>query len=1188
MTILCGTSWFNLGRNNKIYKATFRLFNTIYFDKAKRYHLKQLLFIITVFLFSFYAHAQPLSNTHIQEMVITSDTMQLDSLSVIPQSVSIFNNNALVNDSLYTIDYANGLLITDQFLNGEKIRIHYRTFTFSFTEPTFNRDYHDYNFATLEKMPAAYQQGLSGQMDLFAGDQIDRRGNISRGISFGNNQNAAVNSNLNLQLNGKLSEDIYIKAALSDNNIPIQPDGYSQQIQEIDKVFIELYNDKTNLTVGDYTLAKPTGHFMHFNKKLLGADVQHQFFLDKDTTTVLNSKVSAAISKGQYNRYSFNGTEGNQGPYRLPGASGETYIIVLAGSEKIYMDGRLLERGQENDYIIDYNSAEITFTPNQPITKDKRIVAEYQYSDKNYTRYFAFSGNELKTQNGQYWINVYSENDSKNQPLYQDLTEDNKQLLSQIGDSLNQAVAYNIDSVSFENDEVRYKKIDTIVGSTEYTIYKQSNNPDSAFYRIGFSYVGENKGNYIPERSLANGKVYKWVAPVSGIPQGNYEPITRLVTPKKKQLLTFGGENQLTNFTRSFFEIAMSNEDLNTYSTKGHNDDKGYALKLNVDQQIPMNNEDNELVASAGYRFINRNFSPIERFRQVEFERDWNLDDNANNQDEHMMNVGVNFYNENIGTSSLNFDYMNRQTNYKGIKNTLTTNMHKNGFNLDFSGSYLQSDDPINKTNFYRHYGTFSKSFPFIVIGIKDEIEDNKWYQRSSDSLHGNSFYYHQYGLFARTPDTFKTQYFAEYNERKDFLPYNNEMVYSTLGKNYSAGFNMLNNSNNTLKAKATYRRLEVVNDSVNNDQEVENSTTGRIEHALRLWKGAVATSTYYEVGSGLEIKKEYSFLEVSSGQGVYAWTDYNNNGIKELDEFEVAKFQDQANYIRIFTPTNDYVKTYANQLNQTVSLRPDKLWDDEDGIKNFIARFSNLFAYRVKRKNTRGRIIDSFNPFSKKNSDTSLMSINSSIRNTLSFNKLNSKWGMDYIFQSSTNKILLMNGFNTTKQMQNGLQTRWNINGIFILTNEAAFKNKAFISEYFGNKNYDIMEKTNKISLKYQGNSKWLLDMAYDYSNKKNVDNTEQSEGHDIGIEMKYNIIKNGNILFNSHYIHMGYNATPNTPVAYEMLEGLLPGNNYTWSIMFQRILPSGFEINLNYSGRKSQDSKVIHTGNAQVSLNF
>jgi hypothetical protein len=51
-----------------------------------------------------------------------------------------------------------------------------------------------------------------------------------------------------------------------------------------------------------------------------------------------------------------------------------------------------------------------------------------------------------------------------------------------------------------------------------------STNPDSAKYRVKYSYVGENNGYYIQVSTTANGKVYKWVAPVGGILQGNYEP----------------------------------------------------------------------------------------------------------------------------------------------------------------------------------------------------------------------------------------------------------------------------------------------------------------------------------------------------------------------------------------------------------------------------------------------------------------------------------------------------------------------------------------------------------------------------------------------------------------------------------------------------------------------------------------
>jgi len=1150
--------------------------------------LKHIVFILLLLITSqLNTYAQNLPNLLRSNSVkIDADTTKIDSLSIVPSSVQLFDENKRqLSDNEFVVDYAHSLLILKQ--NGKKykgqtLKMKYRVLPIDLSESYGHKDTSLIikNYNTFENKNLFT---VTKKEDFIFSDELDKNGSISRGFTFGNQRDLGTLSNLNLQLSGKLNDEVSILAAISDNNLPIQPDGNTQKIQEFDKVYVQLYTKNSGVKLGDIEMDRPPGYFLNLKKQTRGLNLYSNFDFGKKKSIKLKSELTAGLAKGKYNRVKIEGIEGNQGPYRLFGSNNESYIIILSGSEKVYINGKLLTRGEKFDYVIDYNSAELIFTANRPITKDSRITIEYEYAQQFYPRMQFMQSNYLKTKKADFWFNFYLEQDNKNDPLSENYTDETKSLLASVGDSIHLAVAPNVRQVEYANDRVLYQLKDTLNNGTLYdSVYVYSTDPQQAIYQLGFSYVGENQGNYRAVVSNANGKVYEWVAPENGVPQGEYEPISLFIAPNKNLMANLGGRFKTSPFGHAGFELALSNLDVNTYSPQNGGDDIGYALKFNLEQSLLKADTNNiQFKIFGNYQMADNKFKPVENFYDVEFERDWNLSTQLNSWEEQRAGAGFIFSKAKLGFISASANYMLRENNYEGQKAYLNSNLRFQGFQLISSGSYLLTNNELYKTDYLKHKLEFSKHFKHFTIGVSEETEDNKWQILNIDSITPASFKFTEYAVFVNEPDSSINKYFANYKYREDFLPINNTMQKTITAKTAQAGISLLKYKAITWKTVLTYRDLSYI-DSVNLENKKEDFLSGRQEISLRLAKGSINLSLFYETGSGLEIRKQYQYIEVQKGQGQFTWIDYNQNNVKELDEFELAKFADEADHIRVFIPSNEYVRAYSTQMSNTLLLQPSRVWMKKDGMRGFLSMFSDQFAYRISQKTEKP------NYFPDLSNQQDIISRILMIRNNFSFKSKNRKWQLDYLFENTSNRNLLINGIDERNLQNNSLRLKWKLANLLTVFNTALIGDQNFTSEYFSWKNYRLKIQSEEFSLQLQPSQDFYTTLSYRYAEKINEIGSESVVLNEAKLLANQNIGTKITIQADCSFVQTNYNGETNSSVAYEMLEGLQNGRNIIWTINYNQKLSKIFHLSVGYNGRTAEDSPTIHNGSLQLRANF
>lgn len=1111
---------------------------------------------------------------------VGKDTIVIDTFSVNPRTFQILNNNKESVSLDYKLLPYKGLVVFLDIPNDTLI------FNYHPLLIDFSKKYYKHPISlnrTIEQKqyhPSLNIINTVNSNNLFQGTKLNRTGSISRGLMVGNNQDFSLNSNLNLQLSGMISPTMKILASVTDDNIPIQPQGNTQQLQDFDKVFIEVSDQKWKLTAGDFWIKNKDSYFLKYHKRGQGIHLKNKIIGNNNIE--IDVENSASISKGKFGRNVIQGIEGNQGPYRLYGNENESFIIILSGTENVYIDGVLLKRGQNNDYIIDYNTSEISFTANTLINKDKRIIVEFQYSDKNYARSLLQSSTTIKKNNSSFYIHGYGEQDSKNQPLQLDFDLLDRQTLENIGDNIDLAIGSGIDSVDFNQATNLYQKIDSL----GYEVYQYSTNEQLAVYMLTFSNVGQGNGNYKIKENNALGKVFEWIAPDtisfgSIIKNGDYSPIKKLVTPKKRQIISVGGKTIWSGNSLSY-ELSTSNMDLNTFSAINNEDNIGFAGLVNFENKNTLK-EKWELNQQYRIESISKDYRRIERFREVEFERNWNIQNLITTKDQLLSSAKINLKHLENGLFQYQLNSYLIKDEFNGYKNDFKIKWNKK-VNLNFDGSLMNSDGQFN-TSFLRHKTDLFIPIKGFKLGFKDINENNQFF--IADTLNNNSYRFYDWKVYIENYDSTKNRIQFFYQERYDWFKDRSILKKATKAISPGLMVGISSRKNFNLNYSLAYRMLQ--SDSSLTNILPENSLASRLNYNLKLLKGGINTNSFLEIGSGLELQKEFIYIEVPAGQGVYTWNDYNDNGIKELNEFEIAAFSDQATYIRVFTPNNNYVKIYSFQYNQNLNIDFKRIIDGKTMVEKFLNKFYNQTAVNTHKKTNDLDLQTLLNPLV--NADNPIIQqMSNSLRNSLFFNRSSSKYSVELVTQLFANKNLLINGTDFISTNKDQIKFRWNMNKSFMLNSQLTKEIKKNSSTYMTNRNYDIenMEINNRIS--FQPNTLFRIAINGRYSEKRNSIEygNEKAFINDIGLELRRSKRDKGLLNGELHLVNINYNGESSSTIGFEMLEGLQLGKNITWKLGFQKNMSNNIQISINYNGRKSEENRAIHTGSMQMRAFF
>ncbi|HEX5131996.1 MAG TPA: hypothetical protein VFX92_05875 [Candidatus Krumholzibacteria bacterium] len=733
-------------------------------------------------------------------------------------------------------------------------------------------------------------------------------GTKSVSFSTGSNRGSTLDQSLEARVEGNLTPTIKVRALLSDNNLPIQPEGNTEELQYFDRVFVEVEGPNARAAVGDISLESHTSTFSPLTRQLRGFS---------GSAFGRRGRVvgAAAETKGQFRTSEFRGTTGLQGPYPLLSQARNTREVIIAGTERVFADGQRLERGQNRDYIIDYDAGTITFTPRRLITTDTEIAVDYEVTAEEYDRSTVMTGVEdVDVGAGmRLGLVVAREADDKDRPKSVTFSKDDIAVLTAAGDDASQAITGGVSPTDPGKGTYVLVPADTLSGQP-------------AFYRfdevtgnliVSFVEVAAGAGDYRRAGFSPRGTVYYEFV---GGGSGNYVVGRELPLPETREVATarLGRPDGDITFDA---EWNVSRLDRNRFSSLDDGDNTGHAGQARIG--IERGEAWRAGVTAAG-SVLEERFASFDRARPWYYYRDWNLEDVALTGREVTGELGASVARTHLGSLRYSLARLERD-DFDGLKHEAVLNagrLTERGvmarvLSSDMSGT--GNERTRRHVSVDAGYGVWR-----VVPGaIVTREEYRNAYTAAADS--GRAFDLVGARLTSRGSGRLAWRLDAEQRDTRDVDPLDDRFK-DTRRDNTTSGLVTYASAGATrIEAQLIHRRED------NRITGARNTTDLARLKAATAWDAiGLRLDTDYEVSQNDVATLQRSVVFVGEGKG-----DYNEQG--------EAVGKGKGDFTVLFLPTTDSTPVHSVGFNLRLVWKPSARQHSGAGFGGWVLRNVSL-----------------------------------------------------------------------------------------------------------------------------------------------------------------------------------------------------------------------------------------------------